>query len=365
MRLIAILTLVIGAGVLTPAAPQTPPSSSTAVRGDDRGALRARRVLRHRQPDLERALVPARAARSRGPQGDRRRVHRRRARSELLLHRARSGRRSRSWSTSGGTTCCCTCCSRRCSRCRGRASTISRCSRAGRRRRSPRRLGGAADRRARRLHRRRAGAEPRRRSRPGAGGMHDAIAAFGVPLSDGDRATIDRFHRRFIDDGLVAAVQQHRARAADWTIRRYAICCSSATRRRARELPRRRRRLPVPEGAAGARSGHPGRRRPQRADGARRDREAPRAAERAAVGLLRVERRVLPLSRRRFGRFVANLDRIPRAPQRGDHPQRLRRRRAGLPSGYLSSSILHPVQHLVDGYARGQFRQYQELTVAR
>ena len=33
--------------------------------------------------------------------------------------------------------------------------------------------------------------------------------------------------------------------------------------------------------------------------------------------------------------------------------------------GYLSSSILQPVQQLLDGYARGQFRQYFELTVAR
>ena len=65
-----------------------------------------------------------------------------------------------------------------------------------------------------------------------------------------------------------------------------------------------------------------------------------------------------------FGQFVANLERIPRAP----HAVIIRSVFGGgvrpLP-GYLSSSILQPVQQLLDGYARGQFRQYFDLTVAR
>ena len=32
------------------------------------------------------------------------------------------------------------------------------------------------------------------------------------------------------------------------------------------------------------------------------------------------------------------------------------------PSGYNSVSLLQPIRSLLDGYARGQFRQYRDLT---
>src|SRR5258708_18006628 len=44
-------------------------------------------------------------------------------------------------------------------------------------------------------------AAPKPRSSEG-GPVHQAIARAGVPLSTEDLATIDRFHRRFIDEGL-------------------------------------------------------------------------------------------------------------------------------------------------------------------
>ena len=57
------------------------------LRRPDRGAVRAGRLLRHRQPDLERAVVPAGDPGAAAGRRARRGLHRRRSRSELLLHR--------------------------------------------------------------------------------------------------------------------------------------------------------------------------------------------------------------------------------------------------------------------------------------
>ena len=53
----------------------------------------SRRVLRHRQPDLERAFLSGRRSRPEEARRARRRVHRRRPRPELLLHRRHPPRR--------------------------------------------------------------------------------------------------------------------------------------------------------------------------------------------------------------------------------------------------------------------------------
>ncbi len=96
------------------------------------------RLFRHRQPDLERAVLPAGVAGPAPRWRPRRGLYRRRAGSELLLHRRGPARRSRSLSISAATTCCCTCCSRRCCSWRARASNIWRCSSAVRHRRRSR-----------------------------------------------------------------------------------------------------------------------------------------------------------------------------------------------------------------------------------
>ena len=64
------------------------------VRRARRAALRAERRVRHRQPDFQRAVVPARGAGARTGRRHRRRLHRRRSGSELFLHRPHPARRS-------------------------------------------------------------------------------------------------------------------------------------------------------------------------------------------------------------------------------------------------------------------------------
>ena len=57
------------------------------LRRPDRGAVGAGRLLRHRQPDLERAVVSAGDPRAAAGRRAGRGLHRRRSRSEFLLHR--------------------------------------------------------------------------------------------------------------------------------------------------------------------------------------------------------------------------------------------------------------------------------------
>jgi len=64
-----------------------------------------------------------------------------------------------------------------------------------------------------------------------------------------------------------------------------------------------------------------------------------------------------------FARFVSNLSALPRQPQaviiRSVFNGGVRQ------PGYNSSSLIQPVTPLVDGFPRGQFQQYYELTVPR
>ena len=74
--------------------PRGRPGGAGAVRVAGRAAVGAQRRVRHRQPDFERTVVPARRAGARTGRPHRRRLHRRRPRSELLLHRPHPPRRS-------------------------------------------------------------------------------------------------------------------------------------------------------------------------------------------------------------------------------------------------------------------------------
>jgi hypothetical protein len=65
-----------------------------------------------------------------------------------------------------------------------------------------------------------------------------------------------------------------------------------------------------------------------------------------------------------FARFIANLSRLPRQPNsvivRSVFPAGSAG--AAAVAGYNSASLTQPIQALVDGYAKGRFRQYWELT---
>ena len=83
-----------------------------------------------------------------------------------------------------------------------------------------------------------------------------------------------------------------------------------------------------------------------------------RTAARAALGLLHVERRVLPLPRRHVSRSSSPIStRLPRRRTR-DRPQRVSA--AAAPPACRATTARHcssSIQQLLDGYARGQFRQ--------
>lgn len=194
--------------------------------------------------------------------------------------------------------------------------------------------------------------------------IHETLTTTGVPLSDADRATIDRFHGRFIADGLRLqfnstgrAPQFGYPTLGDLLLERDSggVPRSFLTTEDAfivlKDLQRRDLVIPVVGNLSG-----------------------PTAL--AAIGKLLAQRNerlsafyasnveFYLFRDGSFARFIANLERIPRA----EHAVIIRSvfGGAGRPlPGYLSASILHPIRDLVDGYARGQFRQYVELTVAR
>jgi hypothetical protein len=64
-----------------------------------------------------------------------------------------------------------------------------------------------------------------------------------------------------------------------------------------------------------------------------------------------------------FPRFVANLSRLPRQPNSVIIRSVFPAGNAGAVAvpGYNSASLTQPIQALVDGYAKGRFRQYWEL----
>ena len=195
--------------------------------------------------------------------------------------------------------------------------------------------------------------------------IRESIATTGVPLSDADRATIDRFHGRFIADGLSLQFNSTgRAPQMGYpTLRDLLLERDSAGVPRnylvteggfqfLKDLQARDLVIPVVGNLSG--SG---------ALAAIGKFLAQRNERLSALYASNVEFYLFRESS--FGQFVSNLERIPRAP----HAVIIRSVFGGggirpLP-GYLSSSMLQSVQQILDGYARGLFRQYFELTVAR
>ncbi len=194
--------------------------------------------------------------------------------------------------------------------------------------------------------------------------INTRIAAFGVPLSAAERQTIDRFHQRFISAGLGLQFNST-GRAPQYDYPTYRDLLLEVDR-----LGQRRSFLVSEESFQVVKSLQ------------ERDRVVPVVGNLSGPSALAAIGRYLSTTGERlsafyasnvefylfrdgsFPRFVANLGRIPHAENAvvirsvfggGGTPR----------PGYNSSSLTQPVKSLLDGFARGEFRQYWELTRPR
>jgi hypothetical protein len=190
-----------------------------------------------------------------------------------------------------------------------------------------------------------------------------AIAAFGVPLTAEDIATIGRFHRTFIERGVSLKFESagRAARAyyptyrellleTDRAGRRWSFLASEDAFQFVRSLQRRDLVVPVTGDLAGpsalARIGDLMRERGERL---------------SAIYTSNVE---FYLSRGSgFERFIGNLARLPRSDKSlvirsifpgGSGPV------AAAP-GYYSTSVVQRVDDLLEGVASGRFRSYRDV----
>jgi hypothetical protein len=192
------------------------------------------------------------------------------------------------------------------------------------------------------------------------------IRRFGVPLSTDDFSTIDRFHRTFIDSGLelkfktfTYGARSYFPNYRDLLVERdhegqqSSYLASEDRFQFVRSLERRDLVIPVVGNFIG-----------------------PHAL--AAIGRLMTERGVrlsafyasnvefYLFADGTFAKFVDNLSHIPRT----DRSLIIRSVFAGgvaslMPQavpGYPSASIVHSLNELLEGYAKGGFRNYRELT---
>jgi hypothetical protein len=195
------------------------------------------------------------------------------------------------------------------------------------------------------------------------GRLATVIKSFGVPLSEGDRATIDRFHLRFVADGLLLQFNSFgRQPQYDYpTLRELLLetdrqgvpqgyLASEEDFQFVKRLHADHRIVPVVGDLAGS------------------------SALAAIAHLLRQEDLQVTafytsnvefylFRDARFGDFVANLRRLPWLPG-AVIVRSVFRPGVSTPRvpGYNSASLTQPVDLLVDGYARGRFRAYWELT---
>jgi hypothetical protein len=194
--------------------------------------------------------------------------------------------------------------------------------------------------------------------------LTESIRRFGVPLGEQDLQTIDRFHRRFIEEGLDLRFQtigrppqssypsyRQLLLETDRVGRHGNYLASEEAFQFVKSLQSRDLVIPVVGNLSG-----------------------PSAL--AGIGrLLRDRNERLSafytsnvefylFGDGTFPRFVENLSRIPRT----DAAVLIRSVFAGGGSriaGYGSASLTQPVSELVDGFPRGRFHQYWELTSAR
>ena len=189
------------------------------------------------------------------------------------------------------------------------------------------------------------------------------IDSFGVPLSDGDRATIDRFHRRFIAEGLSLRFNTI-GRAPQYDYPTFRDLLVETDRQGVR-----RSYLASEEDFQFLKRLHA------------EDRIVPIVGDLSGTAALAAVGRFLGQSNLqvaafytsnvefylfgegRYAGFIANLRRLPR--QAGAVIVRSVFRGGGGAArvpGYNSASLTQPVDVLIDGYASGRFRDYRDLT---
>jgi hypothetical protein len=190
------------------------------------------------------------------------------------------------------------------------------------------------------------------------------IKTFGVPISDADFVTIDRFHRRFAAAGLPLkfqttgrAPQSYYPTYRDLLLetdrqgRRWNFLASEDDFEFVRGLERRDLVIPVVGDLAGPTAlAEIGRLMTSRGD------------RLSAFYASNVE--FYLFADGKFPRFVENLERLPR----GNRSLIIRSVFGGFGQatpGYYSSSLVQPVDQLLQGYASGNFHSYPELAVAR
>jgi hypothetical protein len=190
------------------------------------------------------------------------------------------------------------------------------------------------------------------------------IDSFGVPLSDSDRSTINRFHRRFIAEGLslqfnttgrppqydypdlrglLLEVDRHGTRRS--------YLASEDDFQFVKRLQEEDRILPIIGDVSGA-----------TALAAVAKYLSQMNLQVAAFYTSNVE--FYLFGDGRFAGFIENLRRLPRLPGSVIVRSVFRSGGAGaarLP-GYNSASLTQPIDALVSGYASGRFRDYRDLT---
>ena len=190
-----------------------------------------------------------------------------------------------------------------------------------------------------------------------------AIDSSGVPLADRDRATIERFHRRFMTAGLSLQFNTTgRPPQYDYPdLRTLLLEVDRDGRRRSylaseddfgfiKRLQKEDRIVPVVGDLSG-----------ETALAAIAGFLSQSGLQVAAFYTSNVE--FYLFRNGRFADFIENLRRLPRVPgglivrsvfASGGGAGRL--------PGYNSASLTQPIETLVDGYARGRFRAYRDLT---
>ena len=194
------------------------------------------------------------------------------------------------------------------------------------------------------------------------GRLTRVIDAFGVPLTDSDRATVDRFHRRFIAEGLSMKFNSFgRPPQYDYPALRDLLLevDGQGTRRSylaseedfqfVKRLQAEDRIVPIVGDLSGA-----------------------TALQKVAKFLARANLQVAAFYTSnvefylfragRFADFITNLQRLPRLPGGVIVRSVFAAGGAARPPGYNSASLTQPIATLVDGHAKGRFRDYRELT---
>jgi len=190
-----------------------------------------------------------------------------------------------------------------------------------------------------------------------------AIRGFGLALSDGDLATIRRFHGRFMSAGLALQFNST-GRAPQWDYPTYrdllletdlggverSYVASESAFQFVKALQARNLIIPVVGDVAG-----------NKALGAVGEFLRARQTPLAVLYASNIE--FYLFGDGRFGRFVANLNRLPYA-ESGVLVRSVFRGGIRRQPGYNSASLVQSIGDLLDGYRQGRFRTYAELLSA-